>query len=115
MLPAPPSPYFYDTTATRIDLGHLLLTVDALLHPRADTPYSDFPVPAIDPASWVADLGIGAVWLSRTAFLTPPASFRGCPMARPTSMTTRYYVDSDRPGLYRRPTASTDTAAYHRS
>lgn len=57
-----PSPYFYDTTATRIDLGHLLLTVDALLHPRADTPYSDFPVPAIDPASWVADLGIAGVW-----------------------------------------------------
>lgn len=57
-----PSPYFYDMTATRIDLGHVMLTIDALLHPRADAPYVDFGIPAIDPASWVADLGIGAVW-----------------------------------------------------
>lgn len=57
-----PSPYFYDATATRIDLGHVMLTIDAILHPRADSPYADFGVPAIDPASWVADLGIGAVW-----------------------------------------------------
>jgi len=58
-----PSPYFYDTTAIRIDLGHLLLTVDAVLHPRADVPYSQFDVPAIDPASWVADLA-GVSWIS---------------------------------------------------
>jgi hypothetical protein len=60
-----PSPYFYDTTATRIDLGHVMLTIDALLNPRADAPYADFGIPAIDPASWVADLGIGAVWAER--------------------------------------------------
>jgi hypothetical protein len=60
-----PSPYFYDTTAAKVDLGHLLLTLDALLHPRADTPYADFGIPAIDPASWVADLGIAAVWTER--------------------------------------------------
>lgn len=57
-----PSPYFYDATATRVDLGHLMLTIDAILHPRAGAPYVDFGIPAIDPASWVADLGIGAVW-----------------------------------------------------
>ena len=57
-----PSPYFYDTTATRVDLGHVILTIDAILHPRADVPYADFGIPAIDVASWVADLGMAAVW-----------------------------------------------------
>jgi subtilisin family serine protease len=58
-----PSPYLVDVTGQRVDIGHVLLTLDALLHPRAgDPPYQSFGVPAIDPASWVADLGIGAVW-----------------------------------------------------
>jgi hypothetical protein len=57
-----PSPYLLDVTGARVDIGHLLLTMDALLHPRAGEPYQTFSVPAIDPASWVADLGIGAVW-----------------------------------------------------
>ncbi|MEU5659947.1 peptidoglycan-binding protein [Streptomyces sp. NPDC047737] len=57
-----PSPYLVDATAERVDLGHVLLTMDAMAHGRADEPYVTFGVPAIDPASWVADLGIGAVW-----------------------------------------------------
>ncbi len=78
-----PSPYFYDTTATRIDLGHLMLTVDALLHPRADTPYADFPVPAIDPASWVADLGIGAVWAEQDGVPEAPRVLPRLPDGQP--------------------------------
>jgi outer membrane protein OmpA-like peptidoglycan-associated protein len=57
-----PSPYLVDATGSRIDIGHLLLTMDALGHPEAADPYRTFSVPAIDPASWVADLGIAAVW-----------------------------------------------------
>src|SRR5262249_11943010 len=57
-----PSPYFFDATGSRVDLGHVLLTIDALLHPQAGVPYTDFGIPAIDVASWVADLGIAAVW-----------------------------------------------------
>lgn len=58
-----PSPYFLDITGAKVDIGHLLLTMDALLHPRASSiPYQVFEVPAIDPASWVADLAIGVVW-----------------------------------------------------
>ena len=78
-----PSPYFYDTTATRVDLGHMLLTVDALLHPRADTPYSDFPVPAIDPASWVADIGIGAVWAEQDGVPDAPRVLPRLPDGQP--------------------------------
>lgn len=78
-----PSPYFYDTTATRIDLGHMMLTVDALLHPRADTPYSDFPVPAIDPASWVADIGIGAVWAEQDGVPDAPRVLPRLPDGKP--------------------------------
>jgi hypothetical protein len=60
-----PSPYFFDALGQRVDLGHVLLTVDALSHPQADVPYADFGIPAIDVASWVADLGIAAVWTER--------------------------------------------------
>lgn len=57
-----PSPMVIDLTGERVDLGHVLLTMDALLHPRADEPYSTYGVPAIDVASWVADVGLAALW-----------------------------------------------------
>jgi Domain of unknown function (DUF4157) len=60
-----PSPYILLSNGERIDLGHLLLGLDALVHPRTSTPYSDYGVPNIDPASFVADLGIGAVWMTQ--------------------------------------------------
>lgn len=66
--PAPPdnpSPYVVDLTGGRVDIGHLLLTLEALIHPKAGQPYSDYGVPAIDPASWVADVGIAAVWAEK--------------------------------------------------
>jgi hypothetical protein len=67
-----PSPYLIDLTGARVDIGHVLLTLDALLHPRAATPYSDFSIPAIDPASWVADLGIAAVWTEQSGVPDAP-------------------------------------------
>ncbi|PZO50029.1 MAG: hypothetical protein DCF14_12895 [Phormidesmis priestleyi] len=62
-----PSPYLVIPERNEmIDIGHLLLTLDALLHPGSNAPYSDpyYNVPTIDPASWVADVGVGSVWLT---------------------------------------------------
>lgn len=61
-----PSPYVKLPNGEQADVGHLLLTLDALLHTTPpDEPYKTFNVPAIDPASWVADLGIAAVWMEQ--------------------------------------------------
>jgi hypothetical protein len=57
-----PSPYILLQNGKVVDVGHLLLTVDALLHPGSWRPYPDYKVPTIDPASWVADIGIAAMW-----------------------------------------------------
>ncbi|PSB17901.1 hypothetical protein C7B65_17005, partial [Phormidesmis priestleyi ULC007] len=62
-----PSPYIVIPGRNEmIDIGHMLLTLDALLHPGSNAPYSDpyYNVPTIDPASWVADVSIGSVWLT---------------------------------------------------
>lgn len=67
-----PSPYLVDPAGFRIDIGHLLLTMDALGHPEAATPYRTFGVPAIDPASWVADLGTAAVWAEQDGIPDAP-------------------------------------------
>jgi hypothetical protein len=69
-----PSPYiFIPGSNEMIDIGHLLLTLDALLHPGSDAPYSDpyYNVPTIDPASWVADVGVGSVWMTLQQQGTP--------------------------------------------
>jgi Domain of unknown function (DUF4157) len=59
-----PSPYLLLPSGERIDVGHLLLGMDAQLHPRTASPYSDYGVPNVDPAGWVADVGIASVWLT---------------------------------------------------
>jgi hypothetical protein len=46
-------------------MGHALLTIDALVHTNAGSIYKSYGVPAIDPAWWVADIGIAAVWSER--------------------------------------------------
>jgi hypothetical protein len=69
-----PSPYLVIPERNEmIDIGHMLLTLDALLHPVSGYPYNDpyYNVPAIDPASWVADIGIGSVWLTLQGKGTP--------------------------------------------
>lgn len=45
-----------------VDAGHLFLGIDALQHPRTAIPFTAYGVPNIDPASWVADVGIASVW-----------------------------------------------------
>src|SRR5205085_2725155 len=60
-----PSPYILLPDGRRADVGHLLLGVDALLHPRTVWPYADYGVPNIDPSSWVADLGFASMWMTQ--------------------------------------------------
>ena len=59
-----PSPYIRLQNGKLVDVGHLLLTLDALLHPGSTRPYTDYGVPTIDPASWVADIGLASVWVT---------------------------------------------------
>ena len=59
-----PSPYLMPSSQPNaaVDIGHQVLTIDALLHPRADDPFLAYKIPNIDPASWIADLAIAAYW-----------------------------------------------------
>lgn len=57
-----PSPYIELPNGEKVDLGHFLLGLDALIHPRAESPYTEYGMSNIDPASWVADIGIAVVW-----------------------------------------------------
>lgn len=59
-----PSPYIRLQNGKLVDVGHLLLTLDALLHPGSTRPYTDYGVPTIDAASWVADLALASVWVT---------------------------------------------------
>jgi hypothetical protein len=70
--PDNPSPYLVDATGTRVDIGHFLLTMEAVFHPTAGSPYSTFGIPAIDPASFVADLGSAAVWAEQNGVPDAP-------------------------------------------
>jgi hypothetical protein len=56
-----PSPFFLRGDE-KIDLGHVLLTFDCLLHPKTAAPYTLFGVPSIDPASWIGDLSPASYW-----------------------------------------------------
>ena len=60
-----PSPYIVLDNGDEIDVGHLLLGLDALIHPRTSEPYTSYDVPNIDPSSWVADIGIASVWMTQ--------------------------------------------------
>lgn len=60
-----PSPYLVHKGSKGeelIDVGHLLLTFDALLNPATSDPFTTFGTPNKDIASWVADLAIAAYW-----------------------------------------------------
>jgi hypothetical protein len=56
-----PSPYFV-SGSDEIDLGHVVLGLEALLSANVGAPFSVYSVPRLDPASWIADLGIACVW-----------------------------------------------------
>jgi hypothetical protein len=83
-----PSPYLLLPNKERIDVGHLLLGMDALLHPRTASPYTDYGVPNIDVAGWVADVGIASVWLTRAEEGNPHP---GAPSNPPPATVDNYF------------------------
>jgi hypothetical protein len=60
-----PSPYVLLPSGEQVDIGHLFLGLDALLHPRTTVPFSAYGVPNIDATGWVADVGMASVWTTR--------------------------------------------------
>ena len=57
-----PSPYLVLPSGEKVDIGHLFLVMDAFLHPRATSPYTNFGIPNLDPAGWPADLALAVYW-----------------------------------------------------
>jgi hypothetical protein len=84
-----PSPYIVMPSGEEIDLGHLLLGMDALVHPPTSVPYTTYGVPNIDPSSWVADIGIAAVWTTQHDESGSPPS--DAPVQPTTSSLTAYW------------------------
>lgn len=66
-----PSPYIVLPNRETIDVGHLLLTLDGLLHPGSANPYITYDIPTIDPSSWVADVAIAVAWVDQEQQGTP--------------------------------------------
>jgi hypothetical protein len=60
-----PAPYVLLASGDRIDIGHLFLGLEALLHPRTTVPFSAYGVPNIDATGWVADVGMASVWTTK--------------------------------------------------
>jgi hypothetical protein len=79
-----PSPYIVMPDGSRIDLGHMLLGLDALIHPRAGAPYTNYGIPNIDPASFVADLALASVWTTQHAEEGRPRSGAPRPASGPS-------------------------------
>jgi hypothetical protein len=86
-----PSPYVLLPSGEQVDIGHLFLGLDALLHPRTTVPFSAYGVPNIDATGWVADVGMASVWTTRHAAGTPdPRVSRRLPSPDPDA----YYLMS---------------------
>lgn len=84
-----PSPYIVLQNGERIDVGHLLLGLDALIHPNTGDPYATYGIPNIDPSSWAADLGIASVWTTlHEESGSPP---KGAPVKLDTPDLDAYY------------------------
>jgi hypothetical protein len=62
-----PAPYLLLPSGEQVDFGHLVLGLDALIHPRTAVPYSAYGVPNIDATGWVADVGMASVWTTKHA------------------------------------------------
>lgn len=69
-----PSPYVVMPDGSRVDLGHMLLGLDALIHPRTSAPYTTYSIANIDPSSFVADLALASVWTTQHAEEGSPRS-----------------------------------------
>ncbi len=77
-----PSPYVLLPSGEQVDIGHLFLGLEALLHPRTTVPFSAYGVPNIDATGWVADVGMASVWTTRHAEGAPdPRVSRRLPAA----------------------------------
>jgi len=66
-----PAPYLLLPSGEQVDVGHLFLGLDAVLHPRTSVPFSAYGVPNIDATGWVADVGMASVWTTKHAEGTP--------------------------------------------
>jgi hypothetical protein len=62
-----PAPYVLLPSGEQVDIGHLFLGLEALLHPRTTVPFSAYGVPNIDATGWVADVGMASVWTTKHA------------------------------------------------
>jgi hypothetical protein len=60
-----PSPYVLLLSGEQVDIGHLFLGLEAVLHPRTTVPFSAYGVPNIDATGWVADVGMASVWTTK--------------------------------------------------
>jgi hypothetical protein len=60
-----PAPYVLLPSGEQVDIGHLFLGLEALLHPRTTVPFSAYGVPNIDATGWVADVGMASVWTTK--------------------------------------------------
>jgi hypothetical protein len=77
-----PSPYVLLPSGEQVDIGHLFLGLEALLHPRTTVPFSAYGVPNIDATGWVADVGMASVWTTKHAEGAPdPRVSRPLPVA----------------------------------
>ena len=84
-----PSPYFI-AGGERIDLGHVLLTLDALLHPSTAKPYTTLGILNIVPASWPADVALGGYWAETHERDGAPGATGG-PLTLPAADVKGYY------------------------
>ena len=91
-----PSPYVLLHSGEQVDIGHLFLGLEALLHPRTTVPFSAYGVPNIDATGWVADVGMASVWTTKHAEGTPdPRVSRRLPVADPDAYFLMSAPDAD--------------------
>jgi len=91
-----PSPYVLLPSGEHVDVGHLFLGLEALLHPRTTVPFSAYGVPNIDATGWVADIGMASVWTTKHAEGTPdPRVSRRLPAPDPDAYYLMSAPDAD--------------------
>jgi hypothetical protein len=91
-----PSPYVLLRSGEQVDIGHLFLGLEALLHPRTTVPFSAYGVPNIDATGWVADVGMASVWTSKHAEGAPdPRVSRPLPVPDPDAYFVMSAPDAD--------------------
>jgi hypothetical protein len=77
-----PSPYVLLPSGEQVDIGHLFLGLEALIHPRTTVPFSAYGVPNIDATGWVADVGMASVWTTKHVEGAPDPRV-SCPLPAP--------------------------------